>query len=460
MSTQLLGQHAVVIGASVAGMLAAKALSAHFDRVTLIERDLLPDSADLRKGLPQAPHAHALLARGLQTIDRLFPDLVQDLVAHGAFWAETAADVYWHQFGATRLRTEIGLKGLLFGRPLLDWRMRTHLSRERRIRIRSGCRVKDLYLSPDQRQVTGLLIESIGSGSLSELVTADLVVDCGGRGSQTAQWLEEHGFGKVPIAEIRAKVDYVSALYKRQPTGPDWKVCMISTTPPETSLGIAMAIEDDQWILTLQTMFGEPIPQDHAEILAFVRALPRPELYEAVRTAEPIGPIHRFSTPSNLRRHYERMAHLPEGLVVLGDAACAFNPRYGQGLSVAAMSVDVLAHCLADQPSGTVVGLARRFPKRLSPVLDQAWQVATGEDLRFPQVEGPRPVPLKLINAFLIKLFQLLSVDREALTAFLQVQHMLAPVTVLLKPRIIWRALTFRAPKPSKHEAAPAVGRS
>lgn len=460
MSTQRLGQHAVVIGASAAGMMAAKALTEQFERVTLIERDRLPDSTELRKGLPQAPHAHALLARGLQTIDRLFPDLVDDLVAHGAVWADTAADVYWHQFGATRLRTEVGIRGLLFGRPLLDWRMRAHLLRDPRITIRSGCRVKDLYLSPDHGRVTGLLVESAGTGSLSELVTADLVVDCGGRGSQTPLWLEGHGFGKVPVSEMRAKVDYVSSLYKRQPNGADWKVCMISSTPPESTLGIAMAIEEDRWILTIQTMFGEPIPSDHAEILEFLRRLPRPELYEAFAKTEPVGPIHRYSTPSNLRRHYDRMERLPDGLVILGDAACAFNPRYGQGVSVAAMSVDVLVTCLAEQPAGTLTGFARNFQKRLSPVHDQAWQVATGEDLRFPQVEGPRPLPLKLINAFLIKIFQLLSVDREALVAFLKVQHMLEPVTVLLKPGIIWRALTLRAPKPAQNEAPAAIGRT
>ncbi|HLO04673.1 MAG TPA: FAD-dependent monooxygenase [Symbiobacteriaceae bacterium] len=460
MSTPLLGQHAVVIGASVAGMLTAKALTEQFAHVTVIERDVLTDSTDLRKGLPQAPHAHALLARGLQTMQRLFPDLADDLVAHGAVWADTGLEVYWHQFGATRLRTETGLKGLLFGRPLLDWRMRAHLMRDSRVTIRSGYRVKDLYLSLDQRTVTGLLIEPVGSGGLAELVTADLVVDCGGRGSHTPQWLAEQGFGAVPVSEVKAKVDYVSALYKRPANEPDWKVCMICTTPPETTLAIAMAIEDGQWILTLQSMFGEPVPSSHEEILTFLRTLPRPELYEAFRQAEPVGPLVRHSTPSNLRRHYDRLERLPEGLVVLGDASCAFNPRYGQGMSVAAMSVDLLATCLGEQPAGTVTGLARRFQRRLSPLHDQAWQVATGEDMRFPQVEGPRPLPLKLINAFLVKVFQLLSVDREALVAFLHVQHMLAPVSVLLKPGIIWRALTFRAPRSVQGEGNSIAARS
>lgn len=457
---QLLGQHAVVIGASAAGMMAAKVLTEHFARVTLIERDLLPDSADLRKSLPQAPHAHAILARGLQTIQRLFPDLPADLESHGAIWAETGADVYWHQFGATRLRAEVGVKGLLMGRPLLDWRMRTHLLRDPRIAIRSGCRVKDLYLSPDQQRVTGVLVESQGTGTLTELITADLVVDCGGRGTRTPQWLAEHGFGEVPVSEMKAKVDYLSTLYRRPANEPDWKVCMIASTPPETTLGIAFAIEDGHYILTLQTMFGEPLPSDHEGVLAFLQALPRPELYEALRQAEQVGPFHRHSTPSNLRRHFERMERFPEGLLVLGDAACAFNPRYGQGISAAAISVDLLATCLAEQPEATVKGLARRFQKQLGPTLDMPWQVSTGEDLRFPQVEGARPLPLKLINAFLAKLFQLLSVDHEALVAFLHVQHMLSPISAVLKPGIIWRALTFRAPRPVQGDAAPAAGRT
>lgn len=458
MSRELLGQHAVVIGASFAGMMAAKALTEQFARVTLLERDHLPDSPELRKSLPQAPHAHALLARGLQAIQRLFPDLPTDLESHGAVWAETGADVYWHQFGATRLRAEVGVKGLLMGRPLLDWRMRTHLLRDPRVTIRSGCRVKDLYLSPDQQSVTGVLVESAGTGALVELVTADLVVDCGGRGTHTPQWLVDHGFGQVPVSEMKARVDYLSTLYKLPANGPDWKVCMISSTPPESTLGIAFAIEDGHWILTLQTMFGEPLPSDHEGLLAFLRALPRPELYEAFRQAEQVGPFCRHSTPSNLRRHFERLDRFPEGLLVLGDATCAFNPRYGQGMSAAAISVDVLASCLLEQPEATVKGLSRRFQQRLAPAMDLPWQVSTGEDLRFPQVEGARPLPLKLINAFLAKLFQLVSVDHEALIALLHVQHMISPISALLRPGIIWRALTYRAPKDVSGEEASVAG--
>jgi hypothetical protein len=129
-------------------------------------------------------------------------------------------------------------------------------------------------------------------------------------------------------------------------------------------------------------------------------------------------------------------------------------------MSVAAMSVDLLSDSLAEQPAGTITGLSRKFQKRLSAVHDQAWQVATGEDMRFPQVEGPRPLPLKLINGFLIKVFQLLAVDREALVAFLKIQHMVAPISALLKPGIIWRALTLRAPKPVQGESGASAKRA
>jgi 2-polyprenyl-6-methoxyphenol hydroxylase-like FAD-dependent oxidoreductase len=77
-------RHAVVIGASMAGLLAARALAGHVDRVTVVERDRLPDGAQQRKGVPQGKFAHVLLARGLAVLDELFPGFSRDLEAAGA----------------------------------------------------------------------------------------------------------------------------------------------------------------------------------------------------------------------------------------------------------------------------------------------------------------------------------------------------------------------------------------
>src|SRR3954451_15025734 len=85
--------HAIVIGGSMAGLLTARVLAGHLDRVTLIERDALPDEAEHRKGVPQSRQLHALLARGLQIIERLFPGYRADLLAAGAVPVRLPADL-------------------------------------------------------------------------------------------------------------------------------------------------------------------------------------------------------------------------------------------------------------------------------------------------------------------------------------------------------------------------------
>ena len=70
-----IGEHAVVLGASMAGLLAARALAEAYERVTVVERDTLPVAGPARKGVPQGRHVHALLPRGQQVVDELFPGL-------------------------------------------------------------------------------------------------------------------------------------------------------------------------------------------------------------------------------------------------------------------------------------------------------------------------------------------------------------------------------------------------
>ena len=58
------GDHAIVIGGSITGLVTARVLADHFARVTIVERDRFPDQPEFRKGVPQSRHLHALLERG------------------------------------------------------------------------------------------------------------------------------------------------------------------------------------------------------------------------------------------------------------------------------------------------------------------------------------------------------------------------------------------------------------
>ena len=85
--------HAVVIGAGMAGLTAAQAISGHFEKVTIIERDVLPAEAAPRSGTPQAQHAHMLLAGGLKALQTLFPAFENNLAEAGAVKIRTGKDL-------------------------------------------------------------------------------------------------------------------------------------------------------------------------------------------------------------------------------------------------------------------------------------------------------------------------------------------------------------------------------
>ena len=77
-------KQAVVIGAGMGGLAAAKAVAPHFEKVIVFERDALPDAPAPRPGTPQARHTHGLLAGGHRALERLFPGIELDLVEAGA----------------------------------------------------------------------------------------------------------------------------------------------------------------------------------------------------------------------------------------------------------------------------------------------------------------------------------------------------------------------------------------
>jgi hypothetical protein len=202
-------------------------------------------------------------------------------------------------------------------------------------------------------------------------------------------------------------------------------------------------------------------PTDDAGLLEFARGLPVPDAYEALKNLEPIGPVHTFKFSSNLRHHYERMKRFPEGLAVLGDALCSFNPAYGQGITTAAKAASVLGECLDKQarlrPRGDMIGLAQRFRKAVTPFIDNPWMLATNEDFRYPEVEGKRPFGLGPLNKYIGKVHKLVATDPEVHQTFLRVLNLVEPPTALLSPKMAWRVLTSRVKEAGLEATGPTA---
>jgi 2-polyprenyl-6-methoxyphenol hydroxylase-like FAD-dependent oxidoreductase len=463
--------HAVVLGASMAGLLTARVLSHHFARVTLVERDPVHERPEARKGQPQTRHLHGLLASGLQIFTRYYPDLPEALEAGGAILGDFGETMQWYTYGGYRQRFAMGVRAALMSRPFLEYLVRQRTLACPNITLVDNCAVKGLQVSEDRGRVLGVAIERRAEGSTAadrgaiggETLAADLVVDCTGRGSRSPQWLAELGYAAPPESEVKVNVGYATQIFRRDPADPrsrDWTL-VTPEAPRETRFGGMFPIEGDRWVISMGGWAGDHAPTDPQGFLEYARNLPAPDIYNIMRQAEPLSDVipHKFT--SSLRRHYEKLARFPAGYLVLGDAICSFNPTYGQGMTSAAMQAAALDELLT-QRQGSLAGLAPVFFKRAAKVVDTPWQLAVGEDFRFPETTGPKPAGVELLNRYVAQVHRATLVDPEVGRAFAKVMNLLAPPTSLMAPGMLVRVLRAnrsagRKPQPVAPAAAPAA---
>jgi 2-polyprenyl-6-methoxyphenol hydroxylase-like FAD-dependent oxidoreductase len=446
-SSGLEGGRAIVVGGSITGLLAARALSEHFSSVTLVERDRFPDGPCFRKGLPQMRHVHVLLKQGERVIAHYFPGLLPELIEGGAHLIDMGGDLRWFNFGNWKARCQSGMDFFCQSRGFFEWKIRQRVASLDGVRMLDECDVAGYTLDSTGR-ISGVKIHR--APGTEDRLDAELVVDASGRGSRTPQWLDQLGFGKPIETEVGVDVGYASRFYRRPEKTPgDWTGLMIYPKPPGTRLGVLFPVEDNRWMVTLVGWFGDHPPVDECGFLEFAASLPVPDLYRAIKDAEPVSPIasHRF--PSNRRRHYERMQRFPEGLVVLGDALCSFNPIYGQGMTTGALGVRLLDDSLHEQRrlggSGTLVGFPHRFQRKIARVIDSPWLLTTTEDFRSPRTVGRRAWWTAALCWYTGRIHRLTWSDRFTARRFLEVMHLTVGPAALFHPYIVFRALTQRS---------------
>ncbi|MCY1074930.1 hypothetical protein OV287_10545 [Archangium sp. miwbw1] len=437
----------------MAGMLASRVLSAHFERVTLLERDR-HSGTEPRKGVPQEQHAHGLLKKAVDLIEGYFPGLFEQLVSAGAnVW--DMSEAAWFHFGNWQARSQPGLTMYTQSRPLLDSVIRGRLPDIHNLTLLDECEVVKLVANETRSLIRGVELRR-RKQEATEVLEADLVVDASGRGSRMPRWLEDLGLPRVEESHVRIEVGYASRRY-RKPKNlvTNWKALSIYPTPPkETRMGALSPIEEDIWLVSQAGSLGDHPPNDEAGYLEFARSLPQPHLYEILKRAEPLTPIATHKFPSNMRRHYERLK-LPEGLLVLGDAMCSFNPLYGQGITLSALAANTLEGCLAVQPQGDLAGLGARFQSKVASVLELPWLMATSEDLIYPSVEGPRPLWWKMMQGYASRLHERAAYDSVVSTNFAKMMHMTSSPLLLVSPQMVMRA--FSAPRGSGGGTPPVL---
>lgn len=456
---RLAGNHAVVIGGSMAGLLAARVLSDRFQQVTLIERDRLTDTPQHRLGTPQSQHLHVLLVKGEQIISKWFPQIAIELIQAGATQADATNDVLWFQEGGYKTRFHSGIRVLFMSRALLESRIRRRVLAIENLTCLAQQTVEGLVAKGDR--ITGLTLRQHTTDGQQNL-SADLVIDATGRRSKSPQWLEALGYLKPSESVVKINLSYTTRVFQQTPhLLSQAKGIVIMHAPPDgTRGGVLCPIEGGRWIVTLIGWMGDQAPADEQGFLDYAKSLTSPDIYNVISQAKPLGEFAKYRLTSSLRRHYEKMTRFPEGYVVMGDALCSFNPVYGQGMSVSAMEAETLESCLkaavhqngldrngpdrngSDQNSpdkNHLNGLAQDFFKRTAALLKDPWMMAVSEDFRFPETKGKKPLSSHLLNLYSTQLHKLTQHDPVATKAFFQVVNLMQPPTVLFSPDILFR---------------------
>jgi len=448
MTSTPIGKRAVVVGAGMAGLPAARALADSFEEVVVLERDCLPPHAAPRAGTPQARHTHALLGGGQQALADLFPGFEGDLAEAGGVLIRAGLDLRLERPGFDPFpQRDVGLLAYAMSRPLIEFAVRRRVEQHTNITIREHCRARDLVAARRGGAVCAIRLEN--DAGRSETLAADLVVAASGRGSLTSAFLESIGWPWPDETMIGVDVTYATTVFAVPDEAPaDWMGVLTFDSPDAGGRsGIVLPLEGNRWIVTLAGRHGEKPPDERDGFLAYAQQLRTPTIYNAIKDAEQLGKIARFGFPASTRRHFEQLEEFPRGLLPFGDSVCRFNPVYGQGMSVAAQEARLLHRLLQGWANGSdaLAGLASAFFSEASTLIEAPWELAALPDLAYPAARGERPEDLEQRLAFSEALNYVAAEDPAVHKLLFEVLHLLKPRSALDNPDLIERVKAVAA---------------
>ncbi len=431
---QTVGKSALVIGAGIAGLCAARTLADRFEQVLVLDRDELPDAPVVRRGVTQGGHGHVLLVSGQRALGELFPGLMDELVEAGGVRFDPGTDLSFYRFGSIWPPVPSELRLVTFSRPLLELAIRRRVAALPQVSFRDKVSVSALQ-GADGR-VTGARLDD------GEVIETDLIVDCTGRGARSNHWLAALGFPAPRVEEVKVGVGYATRFYRRSPgdlaTGS--AVFSLPSPPEDKRAGLALPVEGDRWLISLGG-WHDDFPRDLPAFEQHARALPHPGIARLVERCEPLTDLSVVHYPASRRRYFEELSEVPGGYLALGDAICSFNPIYGQGMTCAALEAVELGKLLDGAGSTPGQELATRYYQQAARIVATPWQFATGGDFSYPETGGERPRGIRLKNAY-AKRVQLASmVDPQVRRTFTSVQHLITEPTALMKPAMVLRVL-------------------
>jgi 2-polyprenyl-6-methoxyphenol hydroxylase-like FAD-dependent oxidoreductase len=435
-----IGRQAIVVGAGIGGLAAAKALSSTFETVTVLKRDALPSAPIARSGTPQARQIHVLLRGGLDALIELFPEFGTELERAGAVRVRVGSQSLLEMPGFDPFpRRDLGFDYLSMTRPLLEFAARRGVQREGNIALNPRCRVTRFLEAPGKNAVAGVRYER--EDGRSHELAADLVVDASSRGALTLDLLNRIGSPPPEETEIGIDLRYATAMFEIPSAAPpDWCAVLHRPSLYNRRGGLLVPVEDNRWQVNLTALHGEAAPESIAEFIAFAKTLRTQTIHDAIAGAKFVGPIHRFGFPSSRRRRFEALERFPDRLLPLGDAICRFNPAFGQGMSVAAQQAGALRRLIGARKASTdpLKGLAQPFFAAVQAFLAAPWATAES-DFIHENTRGERPHDFRERMNFNSALLRLASEDATVHRIVSEVIHLVRPSSALRDPQIVDR---------------------
>lgn len=420
-------------------MLAAAALTDHADEVVVLERDTFPAGPGHRKGLPQARHVHLLMAGGAGAMDRLLPGLTDRLVTAGARRLPMPTDMIVYAPQGWFRRWPQSHQILLCSRPLLDWVVRDRVSSHPRVTVRQN--TEAVGPAGDASRITGVRLHGPDG---AETLSADLVVDAGGRGSRASGWLTSLGVRVPRESRVDTGLVYASRLYRAPEGAGAFPVVAVQADPRAGVPGrgsVLEPVEGGRWLVTVYGTRGAEPSRDAAHFVPYARSARHPAVGDLIARAEPLSDVVVTRTTANRHRRYDRAAVWPDGFVVVGDAMAAYNPVYGHGMSVAAQGALALGETVAAHGL-TARGTARRAQRAVARPAAAAWDLAVGQDAFYPgaTAEGPSPRE-RLLSRYVGRVMRTATGTGSVARAVNDVMMLERSPAALLRPGVVAAAL-------------------
>ncbi|MGH1010923.1 NAD(P)/FAD-dependent oxidoreductase [Bacillus toyonensis] len=434
---------AIVIGGSMAGKFAAKALSTSFKEVIILEVGDKWDGKASRKRVPQSDHPHVLLKGGEKAIEELFPTITNELIKAGSIINNFTRDLKWHQFGLWKQPFIGEVHMIQQNRPLLEWHIQKRIDQISNITITYKTLVNGLLVDGKLNKVCGVKVKYLETG-MQEEVHADIVIDASGFGSKSMEWLREY---EIEVQEEKVRIDlfYATKMFQLK-ENEELDCCNMLMSPsfPENPYGVLIqTIEDNRYFVTFSGYANEKAPQTDDEFYDFAENLSISNVTDFLNKAEGITDIKTYKIPYQVRRRFDLVNNVPEGLLVVGDAQCRFDPVFGQGVSVAAMEAHQLQLLLQSRKQLDKT-FTQQFYKKTADIIEIPWDMTTTEISRHPQLKRELTTKQKFQLWYTKQIYRLSASDSDVYIRLVRVMNLIRSPFHLFHPKVLLAVLLNR----------------